>query len=361
MWASVAAGARGPRVRRARAAREARDVRRHGAAGRQGGAARRRDAAFAVRRARAPPVRQRHEVRPRDQPRCGASCSITRRACTRATSRRAASRARRPRSRGSSRTCRGARFGAVAFAGRADEPSRSRATARRSPSSSASSTRTTCPWAARRPPWRSRRARELFARDPKSKDHVRVIVLVTDGEDLEGDPVSVAQNCASEQDADRRRADRRTRPGGHPGGGARRQGDGIRRDDEGKPLTTELSAEGEAQLARVAPGHRRHHRPRRARRHRHRPDRAGAQEDDARGAEREGREVYAEEYAWPLGPRLAAAARRGADRRGAAAGPRVRAAAKLKSRFARGAATPRPSPSARGARREEGRGMCRAA
>ncbi len=31
------------------------------------------------------------------------------------------------------------------------------------------------------------RGREVFARDPKSKDHVRVMVLVTDGEDLEGD------------------------------------------------------------------------------------------------------------------------------------------------------------------------------
>ena len=42
------------------------------------------------------------------------------------------------------------------------------------------------------------RGREVFARDPKSKDHVRVIVLVTDGEDLEGDPVSVAEHCQQE-------------------------------------------------------------------------------------------------------------------------------------------------------------------
>src|SRR5258708_37120498 len=41
-------------------------------------------------------------------------------------------------------------------------------------------------------------AREVFARDPKSKDHMRIMVLVTDGEDLEGDPAAVAQNCASE-------------------------------------------------------------------------------------------------------------------------------------------------------------------
>ena len=49
------------------------------------------------------------------------------------------------------------------------------------------------------------RARELLARDPKSKEHVRVIVLVTDGEDLEGDPVAVAKNAAE------RRYDRRAR------------------------------------------------------------------------------------------------------------------------------------------------------
>ncbi len=37
------------------------------------------------------------------------------------------------------------------------------------------------------------RARELIAHDPKSLGHVRVIVLVTDGEDLEGDPLEVAR------------------------------------------------------------------------------------------------------------------------------------------------------------------------
>ena len=96
------------------------------------------------------------------------------------------------------------------------------------------------------------RGRELFARDPKSKDHVRVIVLVTDGEDLEGDPVSVAENC--------KREDTRidvVQIGGRapeviPEVAADGKIGGIRRDDDGKPLTTELSAEGEAQLARVA-------------------------------------------------------------------------------------------------------------
>jgi Ca-activated chloride channel family protein len=96
------------------------------------------------------------------------------------------------------------------------------------------------------------RAREIFARDPKSKDHVRVIVLVTDGEDLEGDPVSVAESCQREGT----RIDV-VQIGGRapeviPDVGADGRVSGLRRDDDGKPLTTELSAEGEAQLARVA-------------------------------------------------------------------------------------------------------------
>jgi Ca-activated chloride channel family protein len=95
-------------------------------------------------------------------------------------------------------------------------------------------------------------AREVFARDPKSKDHVRIIMLVTDGEDLEGDPVAVAENCAKEGT----RIDV-VQIGGRapetiPDVGADGKVKGVRRDDDGKPLMTALSAEGEAQLARVA-------------------------------------------------------------------------------------------------------------
>jgi Ca-activated chloride channel family protein len=94
--------------------------------------------------------------------------------------------------------------------------------------------------------------REVFARDPKSKDHMRIMVLVTDGEDLEGDPASVAQNCASEGT----RIDVVQIGGRAPEVIPEITSDGkmsgVRRDDEGKPLTTELSAEGEAQLAKVA-------------------------------------------------------------------------------------------------------------
>jgi Ca-activated chloride channel family protein len=145
------------------------------------------------------------------------------------------------------------------------------------------------------------RAREVFARDPKSKDHVRVVVLVTDGEDLEGDPVEVAQNCANEGT----RIDV-VQIGGRapeviPEVGTDGKISGVRRDDEGKPLTTSLSAEGEAQLAKVA------------------QVTGGtivrAEHGDtgidqvARALQRMMREelsekvetVYAEEYAWPLG------------------------------------------------------------
>lgn len=96
------------------------------------------------------------------------------------------------------------------------------------------------------------RAREILARDPRSKNHERVIVLVTDGEDLEGDPVAVAQLCKDEG----------TRIDVVQIGGARPEPvpevddhgnvGGQRRDLQGKPMTTSISPEGEAQLAKVA-------------------------------------------------------------------------------------------------------------
>ena len=143
--------------------------------------------------------------------------------------------------------------------------------------------------------------REVFARDPKSKDHVRVMVLVTDGEDLEGDPVAVAQNCAQEGT----RIDV-VQIGGRapeviPDVSADGRVNGVRRDEDGKTMTTQLSAEGEAQLARVAQATdgtivRAEH---------------GATGIDqvAKALQHMMREelsekvetVYAEEYAWPLG------------------------------------------------------------
>ena len=96
------------------------------------------------------------------------------------------------------------------------------------------------------------RAREIFARDPQSKDHVRVIVLVTDGEDLEGDPVKVAQDAGAEST----RIDV-VQIGGRapePIPQVNEEGRmvGARKDEDGRVLMTELSADGEAQLAKVA-------------------------------------------------------------------------------------------------------------
>lgn len=42
------------------------------------------------------------------------------------------------------------------------------------------------------------RARELLASDPRTKDHRRVILLITDGEDLEGDPVASAKSIGQQ-------------------------------------------------------------------------------------------------------------------------------------------------------------------
>ncbi len=144
-------------------------------------------------------------------------------------------------------------------------------------------------------------ARDLLSRDPKSKDHVRVIVLVTDGEDLEGDPVQVAQACAGEGTRiDVVQIGSRA-PEVIPEVAAEGRVTGLRQDDQGKPMTTELSAEGESQLAKIASttgG-----------------DRGRAQQGEtgidvvARSLSKMMREelsekvetVFAEEYAWPLG------------------------------------------------------------
>ena len=96
------------------------------------------------------------------------------------------------------------------------------------------------------------RARELLSHDPRSANHVRVIVLVTDGEDLEGDPVKVAEQCAKEGTTIHVVQIGGRAPEIIPEVDETGKVIGIRRDDEGKPLTTELSAEGEAQLAKVA-------------------------------------------------------------------------------------------------------------
>jgi Ca-activated chloride channel family protein len=94
--------------------------------------------------------------------------------------------------------------------------------------------------------------RALLERDPRSKSHRRVMLLVTDGEDLEGDPLQSARAAKNDgisvfvvqiggrtpepvPDIDENGVNR-----------------GIRTDRDGRPLTTALSAEGEKQLSEIA-------------------------------------------------------------------------------------------------------------
>jgi Ca-activated chloride channel family protein len=93
---------------------------------------------------------------------------------------------------------------------------------------------------------------ELLARDPLSKSHKRVMLLVTDGEDLEGDPVSVATSLAQEEISIFVVQIGGRTPEPIPQVSETGEVQGMRSDDEGKPLTTSLSAEGEAQLGSIA-------------------------------------------------------------------------------------------------------------
>jgi Ca-activated chloride channel family protein len=94
--------------------------------------------------------------------------------------------------------------------------------------------------------------RELLDRDPKSKTHRRVMLLVTDGEDLEGDPVAAAESAkAADITIDVVQIGGRT-PEPIPDVNEAGEAHGYRVDDQGKPLTTSLSAEGEEQLSKIA-------------------------------------------------------------------------------------------------------------
>jgi Ca-activated chloride channel family protein len=94
--------------------------------------------------------------------------------------------------------------------------------------------------------------RDLLSRDPLSKDHKKVILLVTDGEDLEGDPVQVAQAAAKDDVTVHVVQVGGRTPEPLPEVNEIGQVTGWRTDDSGKPLTTSLSVEGEAQLAKIA-------------------------------------------------------------------------------------------------------------
>lgn len=93
---------------------------------------------------------------------------------------------------------------------------------------------------------------DLFKRDPSSEKHAKILVLVTDGEDLEGDPAATAK--AAHDDGitvNVVQIGGRT-PEPVPDVDDSGKIKGWRKDSQGSPLTTALSAEGEAQLAETA-------------------------------------------------------------------------------------------------------------
>ena len=96
------------------------------------------------------------------------------------------------------------------------------------------------------------RANELLARDPKSRDHRRVIVLITDGEDLEGDPVSVARSIAQQGTTINVVQIGSRTPEQIPDVDPTGSVSGYRRSADGTALMTALTTEGEAQLVQIA-------------------------------------------------------------------------------------------------------------
>jgi Ca-activated chloride channel family protein len=95
-------------------------------------------------------------------------------------------------------------------------------------------------------------ARDLLNRDPKAAEHKRVIVLVTDGEDLEGDPVSLARSIGLEGTTIHVVQIGGRTPERIPEVGEDGQIVGWRTDRNGKPMTTALTVQGEQQLGAIA-------------------------------------------------------------------------------------------------------------
>jgi Ca-activated chloride channel family protein len=95
-------------------------------------------------------------------------------------------------------------------------------------------------------------ARDSFSRDPLSKKHKKVILLVTDGEDLEGDPVSVAKSAATEEISIYVVQVGGRTPEPIPEVDELGRPTGVRKDESGNLLTTSLSAAGEEQLTQIA-------------------------------------------------------------------------------------------------------------
>lgn len=95
-------------------------------------------------------------------------------------------------------------------------------------------------------------ARELLDRDPLSAKHQKVIILITDGEDLEGNPVEVAKTANKQGILIHVVQIGGRAPEPIPEVNEAGQVVGLRKDRNGKTLTTSLSSQGEEQLTQVA-------------------------------------------------------------------------------------------------------------
>jgi Ca-activated chloride channel family protein len=95
-------------------------------------------------------------------------------------------------------------------------------------------------------------ARAVLKRDPSSERHQKVILLVTDGEDLEGDPVAVARSAAEDKVSVHVVQIGGRTPEPIPYVNEDGTMGGPRTDSNGNVLTTELTSDGENQLSEVA-------------------------------------------------------------------------------------------------------------
>jgi len=95
-------------------------------------------------------------------------------------------------------------------------------------------------------------SRDLLERDPKSDKHQRIIILITDGEDLEGDPVDVAKSIGGEGTTVHVVQIGGRTPERIPEIGEDGRILGWRTGRDGEPLLTELSPRGEAELEAIA-------------------------------------------------------------------------------------------------------------
>lgn len=95
-------------------------------------------------------------------------------------------------------------------------------------------------------------SRELLRRDPKAKDHRKFVILITDGEDLEGSPRNIAASLGGDGTTIYVVQVGGRTPERIPDIGADGVMNGYRKNEAGQDMTTELTARGEAQLESIA-------------------------------------------------------------------------------------------------------------